>query len=145
MGLEICGLEHREWGLTVVPVTAPKVTCIDVDVMSDTDMVEFCGQKFDVCSLLGISQVTYYRPPQVAEFRELVGRLNGVGNAMVALKDSGFSTEDVPPIFFSNGEEHNEFALALQRMTETTSWKLEFLPSPVNPGKGIDVRVIVPE
>ncbi len=131
--------------LPVLLVAEAEYPACNIPIKSDRDLVWFCGQQFDVCSLLSVPQSTSYRPPQVAEFRELVARLNGVGNAMLALKDSGFSTEDVPPIFFSNGEEHNEFALALQRMTQVTSWKLKFLPSPVNPGKGIDVRVIVPD
>lgn len=132
---------------TTLPVllVAEAVYPYNIPIQSDRDLVWFCGQQFDVCSLLEISQATSYRPLQVAEFRELVGRLNGAGNAMLALRGVRSSEGEIPPVFFSNGEEHCGFGPALQRMTETTSWKLEFLPSRVNPGKGIDVRVIVPE
>ncbi len=143
-------MNKRASAFSVIPVPMLLVAeaeypSYNISIQSDRDLVRFCGQEFDICSLLGISQATSFRPPQVAEFRELVARLNGVGNAILALRTVGFWKGGIPPIFYSSGSDHLEFGPALQRMTETTSWKLEFLPSQVNPGKGTDVRVIVPD
>lgn len=110
---------------------------------TDVDSVEFGGQHFSVCFLLNISQSSSYRPSQVAEFRELVKSLNVMGRAKITLRESGVRM-DLPPVFFSNGEDHYEFGPALDRMTKSTTWKIKLCPSFVNPGKGTDVHVMVP-
>ncbi len=101
--------------------------------------ITFCGQKFYTEVILGVP-LNHTKAPQLTkQFAAFVEELNRLGE--LALHEPGAMNTRM----FVSSDKTALFMGAVARMTEFTSWKVEFVPSEIYPSAGLDARVIVPQ
>ncbi|MEK7646732.1 MAG: hypothetical protein AAB381_03520 [Patescibacteria group bacterium] len=104
---------------------------------------KFCGQIFYAEPLLGLTPDDKRLPLLTEQLVGFMEELNRLGDLACTFPDHRNHFMAVP--IFVSGDKTFLFMAIVDRLTRLTSWRVEFLPSRINPIDGRDARIIVPE